>query len=78
MAFRRNVLQEDDILCELYADTHSDVSEYSDNESLDRDSDVTKSSSREQFAFCWFTNPTNSTPIFCHICQDNFYKLTHC
>jgi len=34
MALRRNVLQEDDILCELYADTCSDVSDYSDNESL--------------------------------------------
>jgi hypothetical protein len=29
MALRRNVLQEDDILCELYADTRSDVSDYS-------------------------------------------------
>ena len=35
MALRRNVLQEDDILCELYADTRSDVSDYSDNESLE-------------------------------------------
>jgi hypothetical protein len=40
MALRRNVLQEDDILCELYADTRPDVSDYSDNESLDSDSDV--------------------------------------
>jgi len=40
MALRRNVLQEDNILCELYADTRSDVSDYSDNESLDSDSDV--------------------------------------
>ena len=39
MALCRNVLQEDDILCELYVDTHSDVSDYSDNESLDSDSD---------------------------------------
>ena len=28
MALRRSVLQEDDILCELYADTHSEVSDY--------------------------------------------------
>jgi len=35
----RNCLQEDDILCELYVDTRSDVSDYSDNESLDSDSD---------------------------------------
>ena len=33
MATHRNVLQEDDILCELYADTRSDASDYSDNES---------------------------------------------
>ena len=40
MALRRNVLQGNNILCELYADTRSDVSDYSDNESLDSDSDV--------------------------------------
>ena len=33
MALRRNVLQEDVILCELYADARSDVSDYSDSES---------------------------------------------
>jgi hypothetical protein len=33
MTLHRNVLQEDDILCELYdADTRSDVSDYSDND----------------------------------------------
>ena len=48
MALCRNVLQEDNILCELYADTRSDVSDYSDNESLDSDSDVPTTSSREQ------------------------------
>jgi hypothetical protein len=37
---RRNVPQENDILCELYADTLSEVSDNSDNESLDSDSDV--------------------------------------
>jgi hypothetical protein len=31
MALRRNVLQEEDILCELYADRSSDVSGYSDS-----------------------------------------------
>ena len=44
MAVRKNVLQEDDILCELYADRSSDVSDFSDSESLDsdieRDSDI--------------------------------------
>jgi hypothetical protein len=48
MALYRNVLQEDDILCELYVDTRSDVSDYSDNESLDSDSDVPTTSSHEQ------------------------------
>ena len=45
MAFRRNVLQEDDILSELYADTCSDVSDCSDNESSD--SDVPASSHKQ-------------------------------
>jgi len=48
MALRKNVLQEDDILCELYADTRSDVSDNSDNGSLDIDSDVSATSSRKQ------------------------------
>jgi len=48
MALHRNVLQEDDILCELYVDTRSDVSDYSDNESLDSDSDVPTTSAHKQ------------------------------
>jgi hypothetical protein len=50
MALHRNVLQEDDILCELYVDTWSDVSDSSDNESLDSDfdSEVSGTSSRKQ------------------------------
>jgi len=48
MALRRNVLQEDNILCELYADTRSDVSDYSDNESLDSDSDIPTTSAHKQ------------------------------
>jgi len=39
MALCRSVLKEDDILCELYADTRSDVSD-SGNEILDSDSDA--------------------------------------
>jgi hypothetical protein len=39
MAARRNVLQEDNILWELYADRSSDVSDYSDNESMDSEID---------------------------------------
>ena len=50
MALHRNVLQEDDILFELCADTRSDVSDYSDNESLDSDgdSDIPTTSSHKQ------------------------------
>ena len=48
MALSENVLQEDNILCELYADTRSDVSDNSDSGSLDIDSDVSTTSSRKQ------------------------------
>ena len=51
MAMRRNVLQEDDILCELYVDRSSDVSDFSDSESLDsdieHDSDIPTSSCKQ-------------------------------
>ena len=47
MAFRKNVLQEDVILCELYVDT-CDGPDNSDNESLERDSDVSATSSHKQ------------------------------
>ena len=54
MALRTSVLQEDNILCELYVDTRSDVSDYSDNESLGSDNeswgcdnDISKTSSRK-------------------------------
>ena len=58
----RNVLQEDDVLCELYADTRSDVSDYSDSESLDSDSDVPATSSCKQLRSS--TGPL--TPQFPH------------
>ena len=48
MALHRNVLQEGDILCELYVDTRSDVSNYSDNESMDSNSDIPTTSSHKQ------------------------------
>jgi hypothetical protein len=50
MALCRHVLQEDDILCVLYADTRSSVSDFSDNESSDSDSDseVSATSSHKQ------------------------------
>ena len=47
MAFHRNMLQEDDILSELHADTCPDVSDCSDNESSDSDSDVPASSHKQ-------------------------------
>ena len=61
MAWRKNVLQEDDILCELYADTQSDVSDYSDSESLDSDSDVSETISHKQLppSVVVFTSDTN-------------------
>jgi len=62
MALCRNVLQEDDILCELCVDTRSDVSDYSDNECLDGDSDVSTTSSHKQLRS--FTGPLN--PQFPH------------
>jgi flagellar hook-basal body complex protein FliE len=49
MGVCKNVLQEDDILRELHANTRSDVSDYSDNESMDRDSDISATSSGKQF-----------------------------
>jgi len=59
MAACRNVLQ-DDILCELYADRISDVSHYSDNESLDSDSDV-PTSSRKQLRSSVVTSDTETS-----------------
>ena len=47
MAVCRNVLQEDDVLCELYSDTRSDVSDYSDSEISDSDSDIPTSSRKQ-------------------------------
>ena len=49
MALRRSVLNFIIyILCELYADTCSDVSDNSDDEILDKDSDIPTTSSRKQ------------------------------
>jgi hypothetical protein len=47
MALRRNVLQQGDILCELYADTRSVVSDFSNNGIMDSDCDVPTTSSRK-------------------------------
>ena len=73
MALRRNVLQQDEILCELYVDTRSDVSVYSDNESLESDSDVPTISSHKQL-------PSSTGPLthnfHTHFSsqQDSFYN----
>ena len=74
MALHRNVLQEDDILCELYADTRSDVSDYSDNESLDGDSDVPTTSSHKQLQSSTGPQAHNFHTYFSHIYQDNFHN----
>jgi len=50
------------IFCELYADTHSDVSDYSDNENLDSDSDIPTTSSRKQLR----SSTGSLTPQFPH------------
>ena len=62
MALHRNILQEDNILCELYADTRFVVSDYSDSESLDSDIDVPTISSYKQLRSS--TGPL--TPQFPH------------
>jgi len=61
MALCRNVLQKD-ILCELYVYTRSAVSYYTDNESLDSDSDVPATSSHKQLR----TSTRPLTPQFPH------------
>jgi len=63
MALRRNVLQEDDILCALYVDTCSDVSDYSDTESLDNDILTTISRKQLQSSTCPLT-PKFPHPFF--------------
>ena len=46
-SFCKSVLKEDTILCELYADTGSDVSDNSDNETFGSDSDIPNSSHKQ-------------------------------
>ena len=73
MVLRRNVLQEDDILCELYANTRSDVSDYDDSGSLDSDSDVPTTCSRNQLrSSTGPLTPQFPHPFFTYIYQDNF------
>jgi hypothetical protein len=64
MVLHRNVLQEDGILCELCAHTHSDVSDYSDNESSDNDSDIPTSSRKQlQSSVIVVTSDSETTTI---------------
>ena len=66
MASHRSVLKEDDILCELYADTRSDVSDDSDSEILESDSDVPTTSSGKQlrpFAIVFTSDSETSTKV---------------
>jgi hypothetical protein len=65
MALHRNVLQQDDILCELYADTCSDVSNYSDNESLNSDSnsDILISSRKQSRSSVIVANSDSETSV---------------
>jgi hypothetical protein len=83
MALHRNILQEDDILYELYVDTRSDVYDYSDNESLDSDIDVLRTSSRKQLRSSTgpknpqFPHPlflTSNKTVFITVCD----QLRHC
>jgi len=68
MALHRNVLEEDNILHELYVDTHSDVSDYSDNENLDSDSDVLTTSSHKQLgSSIGPLTPQFPHPFFSHL-----------
>ena len=64
MAVRRNVLQEDNILCEFYADRSTDVSDYSDNESLDSDGDShVPTISRKQLRSSFVTSDTETSTV---------------
>jgi len=77
MALCRNVLQEDDIVCELYVHTRFDVSDYSDNESMDSDSDSdvpTTSSHKQLLPSTGPLTPQFPHPFFLTSKKDNFYN----
>jgi len=64
MALRSTVLNEDNILCELYVDTCSDVSDNGENEILDSDSNVPTTSLHKQLrpsAIVFTSNSETST-----------------
>jgi len=66
---RRSVLQEDDILCELYADTRSDASDNSYSEILDSDSDVPRTIARKQI---------RSSAVIVTSDSDHIHFSSHC
>ena len=68
MALCRNGLQEDDILCELYADTHSDVADYSENESSD--SDVPTSSCKQLWSSVVVVTSDSQTSTIVEECSE--------
>jgi len=52
------------IFCELYSDTRSDVSDYSDSESSDSDSDIPNSSRNQlQSSVVFFTSDSETSTI---------------
>jgi len=55
MALHRNVMKDNNILCELRADTYCDVSEDCETEILDTDSDVPTTSLHKQLAILSLT-----------------------
>jgi len=64
MALCRNVLQEDDILCDLYSDKRSNVSDYSDSEISGSDSDIpTRSRKQLQFSVVVVTSDSETSTI---------------
>jgi len=52
MALHRNVMKDNDHLCELRADTYCDVSDDCETEILDTDSDVPTTSIHKQLSSC--------------------------
>jgi len=78
MALHRNVLQEDDILCKLYAHTHSDISNYSGNESSDSDSDIPTSSHKQLQSSAIVVTSVSETSTIEKECseQENSYDIT--
>jgi len=78
MALCRNVLQEDDILCELYSDTRSDSSDYSDSKSSDSDSDIPTSSRKQLQSSVVVVNSDSETSTIEEKSSDNITSDVWC